>query len=54
MKRLNRNTVWDRVRGFQPACVIIAAAELDVLTMLNARPMGAATLARKIKAMSGP
>ncbi len=48
-KKLDRETVLDMVRGFQPACVVIAAAELDVFTILSARPMAAATLARRIK-----
>jgi len=34
-----------KVRGFQDACVIAAAAELDVFTMLNRSPTTAATLA---------
>jgi len=48
-KKLNRETVLDMVRGFQPSCVVIAAAELDVFTILSDRPMDAATLARRIK-----
>jgi hypothetical protein len=36
-------------RGFQPACVVIAGAELDVFTILHARPMSAAQLAKRIK-----
>lgn len=36
------------VRGFQPACVLIAAAELDVFTILAARPADAASVARQL------
>lgn len=46
---LNRKIVVELVRGFQPSCVVIAGAELDVFTILNARPMNAARLARRIK-----
>src|ERR1035437_5900476 len=35
--------------GFQSACVVIAGAELDVFTILHARPMSAARLARRIQ-----
>ena len=48
-KNLNKEAVLDMVRGFQPACVVIAAAELDVFTILRARPMTAARLVRRIK-----
>ncbi|MDD4016713.1 MAG: methyltransferase [Kiritimatiellae bacterium] len=48
-KKLNRETVLDMVRGFQPSCVVIAAAELDVFTILHARPMAAARLALRVK-----
>ncbi len=37
------------VRGFQPACVVIAGAELDIFTLLQAQPMHAAQVARQIK-----
>lgn len=37
-------------RGFQPACVIVAAAELDVFTALAARPSGADELAKALDA----
>ncbi len=37
------------VRGFQAACVLIAAAELDVFTNLNAEPADANGLARRLK-----
>ena len=37
------------VRGYHPACVLIAAAELDVFTCLHGRPMSAAELADRIQ-----
>ncbi len=48
-KKLNKEAVLDMVRGFQPSCVVIAAAELDVFTILHARPMTAARLALRVK-----
>jgi predicted O-methyltransferase YrrM len=48
-KSLNKDAVLDLVRGFQQSCVVIAAAELDVFTILSARPLSAAKLARRIK-----
>jgi len=48
-KKLGREAVLDMVRGFQPACVVIAAAELNVFTIISARPMTAARLARSVK-----
>jgi predicted O-methyltransferase YrrM len=48
-KNLNKDAVLELVRGFQPSCVVIAAAELDVFTILSARPLSAASLARRIK-----
>ncbi len=48
-KSLNKDAVLDMVRGFQPSCVVIAAAELDVFTILHARPLSAAGLASRIK-----
>lgn len=38
----------EMIRGFQPACVVIAGAELDLFTLLRARPRTAAQVARKI------
>jgi O-methyltransferase domain/Dimerisation domain len=46
----NGNAIVDLVRGFQPACVVIAGAELDVFSILHARPASAAQLAGRIKA----
>jgi len=34
-KKLDREAVLDMVRGFQPACVVIAAAEMEVFTILS-------------------
>lgn len=36
------------IRGFQPACIVTAAADLDVFTALGDRPVLAATLATRI------
>lgn len=38
------------VRGFQPACVLLAAADLDVFTILKTKPMSAKAVADKLKA----
>jgi precorrin-6B methylase 2 len=48
-EKISGKTVLEMVRAFQPACVAIAGADLDVFTLLHARPMGAARLAAKIK-----
>jgi precorrin-6B methylase 2 len=37
------------VRGYHPACVLIAGAELDVFTVLHEQPMDAARLATRIQ-----
>jgi hypothetical protein len=42
------NGLLEKVRGFQGACVIAAAAELDVFTALDSRPATAAALAGRI------
>ncbi len=44
-----KEDIMEMARGFQPAAVVIAAAELDVFTILHTEPMDAAQLARKIK-----
>lgn len=41
--------IMEMARGFQSAAVLIAAAELDVFTILHTQPMDAMQLARKIK-----
>jgi hypothetical protein len=41
--------VAELVRGFHPACVIIAAAELDVFTILRGQPLDAVGLAGRIQ-----
>lgn len=41
--------LMDVARGFHPACVLIAAAELDVFTCLHGRPMRAADLADRLQ-----
>lgn len=47
--KFSGKTIMEMVRGFQPACVIIAGADLDVFTILHARPMSAARLAAKVR-----
>jgi hypothetical protein len=47
-KSWNVDELFERVRGFQGACVITAAAELDVFTVLSAAPATAAGLAGRI------
>ena len=48
-EKLNGKTILKMVRGFQPACVIIAGADLDVFTILHTRPVSAGQLAGKIR-----
>jgi len=48
-KRWTADELMELVRGFQPACVIIAAAELDVFTILHGQSMDAPSLADRIK-----
>ena len=38
------------VRGFQPACVLLTAADLNVFTILKTKPMSAKAIADKLKA----
>ncbi|MFH0907627.1 MAG: methyltransferase [bacterium] len=47
-KKPNGKAIIELVRGFQPSCVVIAGAELDVFTILDARPMNVAQLAGRI------
>jgi len=42
--------LMDQVRAFRQACVIIAATELDVFTLLDKQPLGATALAGRLKA----
>ncbi|MDI6449710.1 methyltransferase [Anaerobaca lacustris] len=42
--------LMDTVRAFQPACVILAAADLDVFTILGRRPMSDVALAAALDA----
>jgi len=48
-EKLSGKAIMDMASGFQTACVLIAGAELDVFTLLHAKPMNAARLARRIK-----
>ena len=38
------------VRGFQPACVLLAAADLNVFTILKTKPMSTKAVAEKLEA----
>ncbi len=49
-KSWTADELLETVRGFQAACVVVAAAELDVFTALGRRPASAATLAAGIGA----
>ena len=48
-KQWTADELMELVRGFHPACVIIAAAELDVFTILRDQSMDAPSLAVRIK-----
>lgn len=48
-EKLGWRTIIAMVHAFQPACVIIAGADLDIFTILHARPMNAARLAARAK-----
>ena len=47
--KLSRTAILDLVRGFQAPCVVIAGSELDIFTLLHARPMNAKQVASRIK-----
>ncbi|MCJ7778953.1 MAG: acetylserotonin O-methyltransferase [Sedimentisphaerales bacterium] len=47
-KHWTADEVLDMVRAFQPACVLVAAAELDVFTVVSKKPMTAKSLAAKL------
>jgi SAM-dependent methyltransferase len=49
-RKLTAEQLLGMVRSFQPTCVIVAGAELDVFTKLRARPMTAVQLSAKIGA----
>ena len=48
-KRWTADGLLQAVREFQPACVIMAAVELDIFTVLHNRPADAAGVASRIK-----
>jgi precorrin-6B methylase 2 len=48
-KSWTADELLETVRGFQAACVIVAAAELDVFAVVAHRPASAATLAAEIE-----
>ena len=47
-KNWTPDEVLNVVRAFQPACVLVAAAELDIFTALCKRPMTAKSMAAKL------
>jgi len=47
--KTSEESILAMVRAFQPACVAIAGAELDVFSILHAKSMTATQLARRIK-----
>lgn len=49
-KTWSADELLDRVRGFQAACVVVAAAELDLFTALGPMPATAAALAGRVGA----
>lgn len=49
-RKWNADNLLELVRGFQPACIVAAAAELDVFTALGDAPTPAAVLAGRIGA----
>jgi precorrin-6B methylase 2 len=49
-RKWNAETLLEMVRGFQPACVIAAAADLDVFSTLGDGPASAASVANRMGA----
>jgi hypothetical protein len=55
-KEYNMTTDWteasllELIRGFQPACIVAAAADLDLFSLLSAEPQGVPTLAKVLNA----
>ena len=47
-KQWNAENVLEAARAFQPACVLTAAADLDVFTVLDGRPMSADAVAGEL------
>ena len=43
-----KTELMDAIRAFQPACIITAAADLDLFTVLARQPAAAATLAAAV------
>ncbi len=48
-KRWTSEEALSMVRAFQPACVLVAAAELDIFTVLRKKPMTAKSLAGRLR-----
>ena len=49
-KHWTADALFELVRGFQPACVLGAAADLDLFSALATKPLTAPAVARKLKA----
>ena len=49
-KKWTKEEILDVVRGFQPACVVSAAADLNIFTILNTKPTSAEAVADKLQA----
>jgi predicted O-methyltransferase YrrM len=47
-KRWTSDEIFGIVRAFQPACVLVAAAELDIFTTLSQKPMTAQSVADEL------
>jgi precorrin-6B methylase 2 len=47
-KQWTAGELMEMIRGVQPACVVIAAAELDVFTILHGQPMDATRVAGRL------
>jgi len=48
VKRWTSDEILGMVRAFQPACVLVAAAELDIFTTLSQKPMTAQSVADEL------
>lgn len=48
VKRWTSDEIFGMVRAFQPACVLVAAAELDIFTTLSQKPMTAQSVANEL------
>lgn len=49
-KKWDAEEIFTIARGFQPACVLLAAADLNIFTILKTKPISAEAVADKLKA----